>query len=400
MIKQWIHHTYLQSFYNFHNGFITYRYTEFLKVEMVESNYDILGISVGASKNQIRIAFRELALKHHSDRGGHDEYFIKIKQAFEDLKLGKKFPDSPEERERKSKFFWGTDEEEKKRKNTLLSNDVAKEMTVAQEWLDALKRTETVGQRLFGSKELGEIEIERKPSKAIAVKGKFWAGHLTHDNDVFMWGSITNPYFSDFKKSKTHIHLTNGTFKMMEPLENGFNIENGAKISINNGDIICGNVNGIRDRIPDPDRRVGMSIEREHFSELLAPNGKIIAGDARETVSLNADEIAVLNLVDNVKLKGRKIQVFGSKVSYDVFIELKKNGILRFFDRGSGFDISDDAILKLENGKEFFLDELKNKKLIGFGGQDMTYDFLDNLESYSSGTSWSSKLSSLKFFKR
>ena len=367
---------------------------------MRENNYDILGVPSGASKTQIRIAFRELALKHHSDRGGHDEYFIKIKQAFEDLKSGKKFPDSPEEREKKSKFFWGTDEEEKKRKNTLLSNDVAQEMNVAQEWLDALRRTETTGQRLFGSKELGEIEIERKPSKAIAIKGKFWAGSLVHDSDVFMWGSITNPYFSDFKKSKTHIHLTNGTFKMMEPLENGFNVENGARISVNHGDIICGNVNGIRDRIPDPDGRVGMSIEREHFSYLLAPNGKIIAGDVRETVSVEGDEIAVLNLVDNVKLKGRKIQVFGTKVSYDVFIELKKGGVLRFFDRGSGFDISDDAILKLESGKEFFLDELKNKKLIGFGGQDMTYDFLENLDNRTQTSGWSSKLSSLKFFKK
>ena len=107
-----------------------------------------------------------------------------------------------------------------------------------------------------------------------------------------------------------------------------------------------------------------------------------------------------MNLIDNVKLKGRKIQIFGSKVSYDVFIELKKGGVLRFFDRGSGFDISDDAILKLENGKEFFLDELKNKKLIGFGGQDMTYDLLDNLESSPSTSNWSSKLSVLKFFKR
>jgi hypothetical protein len=367
---------------------------------MTQSNYEILGISDGSSRDQIRIAFRELALKHHSDRGGHDEYFIKIKQAFEDLKTGKKFPDSPEEHERKSKFFWGTNEEEKKRKNTLLSNDVAKEMNVAQEWLDALGRTGATGQRLFGSKELGEIEIEKKSSKAISIKGKFWAGTLTHDNDVFMWGSITNPYFSDIEKSKTHIRLTNGTFKMMDPIESGFNIENGVKISVNHGDIICGHVNGIRDRIPDPDRRVGMSIAREHFSELLAPNGKIIAGDVRETVSLDANEIAVLNLVDNIKIKGKKIQIFGSKVSYDVFIELKKDGILRFFDRGSGFDISDDAILKLESGKEFFLDELKNKKLIGFGGEEMTYDFLNNLDNYSKRSNWSSKLSALKFFKK
>ena len=367
---------------------------------MVKSNYEILGIPDGSSRQQIRIAFRELALKHHSDRGGADEEFIIIKQAFEDLKVGKKFPDSLEEHVKKSKFFWGTDEEEKKRKNTLLSNDVAREMKIADEWLSALTRTNTTGQRLFGSKELGEIEIERKPTKAISIKGKFWAGSLRYDNDVFMWGSITNPYFSDFDKSKTSIHLTNGTFKMMEPLENGFNIENGVKILVDNGDIICGNINGIRDRIPDPEGRVGMSIQREHFTEISAQNGKIIAGDIRETVSLDADEITVLNLVDNVKIKGRKIQIFGQKVSYDVYIELKKDGVIRFFDRGSGFDISDDTILKLEDGKEFFLDELKTKKLIGYGGQDITYDFLSNLDTNNLNTNWSTKLSSFRLFKK
>ena len=101
-----------------------------------------------------------------------------------------------------------------------------------------------------------------------------------------------------------------------------------------------------------------------------------------------------------MKIKGKRIQIFGSKVSYDVFIELKKDGILHFFDRGSGFDISYDAILKLEGGKEFFLDELKNKKLIGYGGQEMTYDFLNNLDSYSQTSNWTSKFNSLNFFKR
>ena len=52
---------------------------------MVESNYQILGLKSNASRQEIRSAFRELALKHHSDRGVHDESFIKIKQAFEDL---------------------------------------------------------------------------------------------------------------------------------------------------------------------------------------------------------------------------------------------------------------------------------------------------------------------------
>jgi len=45
---------------------------------MVESNYDILKIQSGASKNDIRKAYRSLVLKLHSDRGGDDEQFKKI----------------------------------------------------------------------------------------------------------------------------------------------------------------------------------------------------------------------------------------------------------------------------------------------------------------------------------
>ena len=42
---------------------------------MVQSNYEILGVRDGASKTEIRDAFRKLALEHHSDRGGDDEKF-------------------------------------------------------------------------------------------------------------------------------------------------------------------------------------------------------------------------------------------------------------------------------------------------------------------------------------
>ena len=70
---------------------------------MEESNYEILEINEGASRKEIRNAFRKLVLEHHSDRGGDDEQFKKIKQAFDDLKIGKKYPDSSEERKRKSR---------------------------------------------------------------------------------------------------------------------------------------------------------------------------------------------------------------------------------------------------------------------------------------------------------
>ena len=72
---------------------------------MTESNYDILKISDGASKREIREAYRNLVLEIHSDRGGDDEQFKKIKQAYEDLKVGKKYADSIKVKRERQKFF-------------------------------------------------------------------------------------------------------------------------------------------------------------------------------------------------------------------------------------------------------------------------------------------------------
>src|SRR3990170_1835735 len=288
---------------------------------MVQSNYEILEVREDATRIEIRDAFRKLVLEHHSDRGGDDEQFKKIKQAFDDLKLGKKYPDSPEDKNKKSRFYYEDSEEEKRKRNLILSHDVAEEVRNAQEWTAALNRTDATGVRLFGSKELGQLEFERKATKALSIKGKFWAGNLTY---------------------------------------------NGPKITVDNGDIIVGDVFGKKEILPDPSGKVGMFITNEHFTELKAPRGKIVAGFIRNTVKLESDTIMVINLEDHVLIKGRNISILGSKVTYDVEIELMKDGMIKFHDQGSGFDISDDAIIRLENGKEFRLHDLKKSELIGY----------------------------------
>ena len=48
---------------------------------MVETNYDILGIIEGSTEKEIRNAFRRLALRYHSDKGGENDKLIKIKEA-------------------------------------------------------------------------------------------------------------------------------------------------------------------------------------------------------------------------------------------------------------------------------------------------------------------------------
>lgn len=345
---------------------------------MTQSNYDILGVKPGASEREIRDAFRRLILDHHSDRGGDEEKVKKIIQAYEDLKVGKTYPDTEDERLKKAKVYTGDSEEERRKRNLLLSGDVAREMKIAQEWASLLQRNDATGSKLFGSKELGEVEFERKQTGELSIKGKFWAGKFTYDNTIYMSGSITSPYFAQDEENKTHLIVTKGNFVLVDPLQNNFTVEHGAKITAENGDIISGNIIGIRETLQDPEGRVGLYVTKEHYTELHAPKGKIIAGIARETVLLDGETVVVNNLINNVKIKARHVIVFGTTVNYNCEIELKEGGSITFHDEGSGFALSDDAIIKLENGKSFKLQELKTSNLVGHGRQ-ITYEYLDNL---------------------
>jgi curved DNA-binding protein CbpA len=345
---------------------------------MAESNYDILGVKYGASDREIREAFRKLILDHHSDRGGDEEKVKKVIQAYEDLKIGKTHPDTEADKLKKSRVYSGDSDEERKKRNLVLSGDVAREMHIAEEWAALLNRSDQTGSKLFGSKELGEVEFERKKTGKLFIKGRFWAGHFTYDGPIVMAGSITSPYFSQDEENKTRITVKHGNFTLLDPLQNNFQIEHGVKIVAENGDIIVGNILGIKELLQDPEGRVGIYVTKEHFTELSAPKGKIIAGTARETVFLDADTVVVNNLINNVKIRGRIISIFGNTVNYNVKIEIRKGGAIIFHDEGSGFALSDDAIIKLENGKHFKLRELKTSNMIGHG-REITYEYLDNI---------------------
>lgn len=59
--------------------------------------YEILGISKSASPDEIKKAFRKLAIEHHPDRGGSEDKFKEINEAYEVLK-------DPEKRTRYDQF--------------------------------------------------------------------------------------------------------------------------------------------------------------------------------------------------------------------------------------------------------------------------------------------------------
>jgi len=377
---------------------------------MVENNYDILGIIEGSTEKEIRNAFRRLALRYHSDRGGENDQFIKIKQAYEDLKVGKKYPETDLEKIRKSRVYSSDSEETIRRKNRILGQELSKEMQIAEEWAADLIRTNSTDTRLFGSKTLGEIELERKANGTLSIKGNFMAGSLTYDGSIIMQGNITSPSWTE--EFRTNIHLTKGDFKFINPLENKYKIENGARIIVDNGNVVVGNIFGRKYKIEDPEGRVGIYEMQEQRTHVSAPKGKIIAENIINTVSLDADSIMVLNLEDDVQINAREILLYGSKITYDTIIKLKKDGMIRFFENFSIQSLSNDAIIKLENGKEIRLFDIKTKKIKDLAdelvpnkneydkdatmvgnGFTITYEMLDNLSkpTKNQNVRWASK---------
>jgi len=341
---------------------------------MVENNYDILGITENSTEIDIRNAFRRLALQYHSDRGGENEQFIKIKQAYEDLKIGKKYPETDLEKLRNSRVYSADSEEDIRRKNQILGLELFKEMKTAEEWAANLNKTNSTGTKLFGSKTLGEIELERKANGTLSIKGNFMAGNLTYDGSIIMQGNITSPTWTE--EFRTNIHLTKGNFKFVNPLENKYKIENGAKIIVDNGDVVVGNIFGRKYKIPDP-VKVGIYETREQRTHISTPKGKIIAENIVNTVLLEADSIMVLNLEDDIQINAREILLYGNKITYNVIIKLKKNGIIRFFENFSIQSLSNDAIIQLDNGKEIRLFDIKTKKI-----KDLADEFVPNKNEY------------------
>jgi curved DNA-binding protein CbpA len=342
---------------------------------VVESNYDILGIIEGSTEKEIRDAFRRLALQFHSDRGGENEQFIKIKQAYDDLKIGKKYPQTDYEKLKNSKVYSGDSEADVRRKNQILGQELFKEMKTAEEWVSTLNNSNTTGSRLFGSKTLGEIELERKANGSLSIKGNFMAGSFSYDGPIIMQGSVTSPSWTE--EFQTNIHLTKGDFKFINPLENKYKIDNGAKIIVDNGNVVVGNVYGRKFRVEDP-VRVGVFQIQEHRTHISAPNGKIIAENLVDTVSLEADSIIVLNVEDDVKIFAREIFFYGGKFTYDSVIKLREGGTIRFFENFSIQGLSGDAIIELENGKKIRLFDLKTKKI-----KDLADEFVSNKENYN-----------------
>ena len=112
-------------------------------------------------------------------------------------------------------------------------------------------------------------------------------------------------------------------------------------------------------------------------SKVLKSNPRAIAENVVNTVRLDADTIIILNVEDDVIISAREILFYGGKLTYDSVIELKKGGSIRFFENFSIQGLSGDAIIKLENGKEIRLFDVKTKKI-----KDLADEFVPDKDNY------------------
>lgn len=321
---------------------------------MARSNFEILGVGEDATPAQIREAFRRLALEHHSDRGGEDELFKTIKQAYEDLKRGKKYPAGAQP---STGIRPGETEAEARRRNAELARQISSQMREAETWLAGLERGSS-GTRVFGSG-AGELEVEKNEAGTVILKGNYMAGSLSCTGHIHMRGSVTSPSWGPERA----LIRAGGDFRMANPVANRYRIENGAGIKSETGSIVAGNVSGRSIRVPDPDGRVGVYTMRELRTELVAPAGKVIVENAVGTVLLEADTVILLNAEDGVRVRGKHVMVYGGSVTHDVEFEVLQGGTIRFFEETSVQGISDDALIRPEGAEPVRLYEVKTKKI-------------------------------------
>jgi len=71
-------------FEDHHRDFDERQAPEFYPLKKSNS-YEILGIDRGADDDEIKKAFRKMALKTHPDKGGDEEQFKKVREAYECL---------------------------------------------------------------------------------------------------------------------------------------------------------------------------------------------------------------------------------------------------------------------------------------------------------------------------
>ena len=52
----------------------------------MQDPYSVLGVNPGATKDEVKKAFKKRAMETHPDRGGNEEEFKKVNEAYEQIK--------------------------------------------------------------------------------------------------------------------------------------------------------------------------------------------------------------------------------------------------------------------------------------------------------------------------
>lgn len=64
---------------------LTQFWERYLAYQNSDKAYQVMGLPIGTDRKSIERRYRQLAMKHHPDKGGNADHFVEIKQAYESL---------------------------------------------------------------------------------------------------------------------------------------------------------------------------------------------------------------------------------------------------------------------------------------------------------------------------
>lgn len=259
--------------------------------------YIVLDIKSNATTDDIKSAFRSMALKHHPDVGGDWQSFIKIRNAYDKLT-----------------------------KTTETTMEMIDRLNV-----EMVKATKWVKSSADHNASFGNLEFE-KHGDLLKITGRIMAGNMLFSYNIIMYGDISSPVLGTKHTmlSGKNIHVKG-------------NVMNGAVVNAH--DIFATNVVGLKRKIKD---KIKVGVYHDiSLKTVISAVGNVTLRDVSGPVNINGKIVNVFNLRDGCSVTAEHLIIHGNTITHDCTIHVYKS--LKFLTKHI-LTLSDDCVITYPDG--------------------------------------------------